>query len=60
MTGLGECVFRDGLEKGIRAMIMDNLEEKAPMERILVKLQTYFKLSLEKAEQYYKRFALDE
>ena len=64
VTGLGECVFRDGLEegieKGIRAMILDNLEEKVPEERILRKLQKHFALTSERAEKYYRQFALDE
>ncbi len=60
VTGLGECVFRDGLEEGIRAMILENLEEKVPVDRILVKLQKYFNLTLENAELYYRRFALNE
>lgn len=64
VNGLGECVFRDGLEegleKGIRAMILENLEENVPEERILTKLQKHFALTVTRAEEYYRRFALDE
>lgn len=61
MTGLGESIFmegrEEGQEKGIRALILDNLEERTPKERILVKLQKHFDLSEEKAETYYKKYA---
>lgn len=64
VTGLGECVFRDGveegMEKGIRAMIQENLEENVSEERILRKLQKHFTLTVEKAQEYYRRFAMDE
>ncbi|MFG6331543.1 MAG: hypothetical protein K1W28_06900 [Lachnospiraceae bacterium] len=68
VSGLGECVYRDGLEdgleqgleKGIRAMIEDNMEEAVPEARILEKLQKHFKLTDAEAEQYYRRFALEE
>ena len=60
VSGLGECVFRDGLEEEIRAMIEDNLEEAVPEARILEKLQKHFKLTDAEAEQYYRRFALEE
>lgn len=60
MTGLGECVYKDGLEKGIQAMVLDNMEECVSADRILLKLQKHFELTGEEAEQYYKRFAQDE
>ena len=60
MSGLGECVYRDGLEVGIQAMILDNLEEKTPMEKILAKLQKRFNLTEEKAEEYYRKFVQEE
>lgn len=40
-------------------MISDNLEEMIPGERIIAKLQKYFDLTKEKAEEYYKEFAED-
>lgn len=76
VSGLGECVFRDGLkegmekgmeeglekgmEKGIRAMILDNIEEKVPKDRIIIKIQKHFELTGTEAEQYYQQFALSE
>ena len=44
-------------EVGIRAIILDNLEEQVPKERIVLKLQKYFNLPKEKAERYYKKYA---
>ncbi len=64
VTGLGECFFRDGLEegleKGIRAMVLDNVDECVPPDRILFKLQKHFELTDEEAEAYYSRFDLNE
>lgn len=64
MGGLGECVFREGLEegmeKGIQAMILDNMEENVLRERIIVKLQKHFGLTVAEAEGYYRLFAPDE
>ena len=60
MTGLGESIFMEGREEGIRALILDNLEERTPKERILVKLQKHFDLSEEKAETYYKKYAQED
>ena len=44
-------------EVGIRAIILDNLEEQVPKERIVLKLQKHFNLPKEKAEHYYKKYA---
>ncbi len=72
VKGLGQCVFEDGIkvgrkegreegrEEGIQALILDNLEEEIPKPRILVKLQKRFKLTEEKAGQYYEKYALKE
>ena len=57
MNGLGESVYRDGLEEGIEAMILENIEDQVPAERIISKLQKYFHLTEEMAEIYYKEFA---
>ncbi len=46
------------LEKGIQAIIQDNLNEKVPKERILLKLQKLFGFTEEKSEQYYKKYSL--
>ena len=45
-------------EEGIQAVILDNLEEQIPRERIVMKLQKRFHLTEEKSEQYYERFAV--
>jgi len=47
-------------EEGIRAMILENLEEQVPRERILLKLQKHFNLTEEKSMQYYEKFAYKE
>lgn len=43
-----------GIEQGIRAFILDYIEEGYAREKILEKLQKRFSLSGEKAEAYYK------
>lgn len=45
-----------GLEQGIRAFILDNIEEGIPKNRILEKLKKRFSLSETTAEDYYCRF----
>ena len=45
-------------EEGIQAVILDNLEEQIPRERIVMKLQKRFHLTEEKSEQYYEKFAV--
>ncbi len=60
MGGLGQSVFEEGREEGIQALILDNLEEEISKERILQKLQKHFNLPMEKAENYYERFAQRE
>ncbi len=44
---------KEGREEGIQIFILDNLEEGAPKEKILIKLQKFFGLSNEDAEQYF-------
>lgn len=48
----------EGRLVGIQVLIQDNLEEQVPRERILLKLQKYFDLEEEKAEEYYEKFTL--
>ena len=60
MKGLGQCVFEDGKEIGIQALILDNLEEGIPSTRIILKLQKYFDLTEEKARAYYEKYAVEE
>lgn len=42
MNGLGQSILEEGIEegmkKGIKALIADNLEEQTPRERIIAKL----------------------
>ena len=45
-------------EEGIQAVVIDNLEEQIPKERIILKLQKHFKLSEEESEQYYNKFTV--
>ena len=44
-----------GREEGIKALILDNLEERVTQERILRKLQKRFCLSEKEAKQYYEQ-----
>ena len=61
MTILGEMLLADGIEKGkkqgreqgIRALIIDNLEEGTPENKIIQKLEKLFSLSTESAQSYY-------
>lgn len=46
-----------GIEQGVRIFILDNLEEKVPQERILLKLQKRFGLSERDADRYYREYA---
>lgn len=57
MDGLGECIYNEGREEGIEAMVLDNLEEQVPMERIISKLQKYFQLTEEMSQQYYQKYS---
>lgn len=48
---------QQGIEQGIKAMILDNLEEKILKERIFLKLQKNFSLTEKAAKEYYGKFA---
>lgn len=56
VDGLGWSI----LEIGIRALVLGNLDENVPRERIIAKLRKYFLLSEADAEQYYERFSQAE
>lgn len=45
-----------GIEQGIRAFILDHIEEGTPQNIILQKLEKRFSLSPEQAEGYFCRF----
>ncbi|MDE7313004.1 MAG: hypothetical protein K2N87_15505 [Eubacterium sp.] len=57
MSGLGQSILKEGREEGIQALILDHIEENIPRERSILKLQKYFEMTKEKAEQYYEEFA---
>jgi uncharacterized protein YfkK (UPF0435 family) len=48
--------FGDGLEKGIVALIADNLAFHVPIDKINVKLQKNFELTEAKAQEYTKKY----
>lgn len=48
---------KEGREEGIHVLIKDHLEENIPKERSIIKLQKHFGLTLEKAEQFYEKYA---
>lgn len=49
----------EGIEEGISAFICSNLEDGFSREKVLDKLQKYFRLSPDKAADYFERFAVD-
>ena len=64
MTVLGEMIWSDGektgIERGIEALILDNLEEGTVRERILEKLEIRFKLTEKQAENYFTKYAKEQ
>lgn len=55
MTVLGQMLEARGVEKGIRALILNNLEDGKNEVQILDNLEKYFSLSRVDAKQYYDR-----
>lgn len=47
-------------ERGIRIFILDNLEERIPRERIILKLQRHYHLDESSAEKYYRRYSAQD
>ena len=47
-----------GIERGIKVMILDNLEEGVSKEKILGKLQKHFGIDLDSAKECYARYAV--
>ncbi len=47
----------EGRKEGMQAFIMDKLEENAPKEHCIIKLQKHFGITQEKAEQFYDKYA---
>ena len=64
MFSLGQCVYEDGLEKGIKqgiaALIQNNIREGIPKERTIATIRESFGLSEEKAEEYFAMAAQKE
>lgn len=61
MTGLGQSIYNEGIEagieRGIEAFILDNLEEHISEDRIVAKLQRRFRLDEEDAREYFEKYA---
>lgn len=57
MVTLFDVMFEQGIEKGIKALILDNIEGNVPKERIIAKLQKHFSINKLEAEEYYNRFS---
>lgn len=57
MTILGEMLIQDGIEIGIREMILDNQEEGKTKEQICSKLVRRFKITMQQAEAYIEKYA---
>ena len=56
MCNLRDLIEERGIERGISAMIIENLEESTSKERIIEKLQKHFSLSYDKAETYFDKY----
>lgn len=54
--GLQQGLEQGKKEGGIQFLILDNLEEGFPKQKILQKLQRRFDLTEEQAEQYFEKF----
>ena len=57
MTGLGQSIYEEGIEQGIKALVLDHIEENISKNKTILKIQKHFSLTSEKAEEYYERFA---
>lgn len=55
MTKLGEMLMEKGMEKGIEALILDNLEDGKTEAQILDKLERRFSLNRERAKEYFDK-----
>ena len=49
-------ILTEGVEQGIKALVLDNLEEGKSREQIILKLKRRFSLDEQQASQYYERF----
>ncbi|MDD2958701.1 MAG: Rpn family recombination-promoting nuclease/putative transposase [Lachnospiraceae bacterium] len=57
MESAKEDGIEEGLRKGIEALILDNLEDGCPRERILLKLQKRFNLTAAEAEKHFRQIS---
>ena len=55
-----EISREEGLAEGIRALIMENMDEQIPEETIIQKLQKYFSLDKEKITVYLNSFKTEQ
>lgn len=60
MEELEERGYQAGIDKSIKIIIRDNIEEGKTKDVIVKKLEKYFELDEEEAESYYNRFADEE
>ena len=49
-----------GIEQGIQTMILDNLENNCPTEKIIKKLQKHFTINENLAWKYFEQFSKKE
>ena len=57
MCNLSEVVIEKGIEKGIEALILDNLEDGKSEEVIINKLERRFDLNKKDAKEYFDKYA---
>ena len=61
MSGMGQSIYDRGIEQGInqgiRALILNNIAEHISKERSIDNLQKLFGITKEKAEEYYMAYA---
>lgn len=48
---------QEGIENGIKVLIVDNLDENTPKNRIIEKLIRHFSLTEDKANEYYLKYS---
>lgn len=57
MSGLGMSILEEGIEQGIEALILDNLEDGKSEEVIIGKLVKRFGLNIEAAKEYFEKYS---
>lgn len=57
MSGLGMSILEEGIEQGIEALILDNLEDGKSEEVIIGKLVKRFGLNTEAAKEYFEKYS---